>query len=221
MRRATFDLIGLPPTPEEIDAFLKDDSPEAFTKVVDRLLASPHYGERWARHWLDVARYGEDQAHSFQPRLFPYGYRYRDWLVKALNSDMPYDRFLTEQIAGDLIDGPDREDRLAAVGYFALGPHYYGNAIAEELDDRVDTLCRGMLGLTVACARCHDHKFDPIPTKDYYSLAGIFASTQYKEYPMADAKTAAEFERGQALIKSKNDEMASFLKAESARLSAR
>jgi mono/diheme cytochrome c family protein len=182
LRRVTFDVIGLPPTPEEIDAFLGDDSPGAFAKVVDRLMASPHYGERWARHWLDVARYGEDQAHSFQPRKYPDGFRYRDWVVRAFNSDLPYDRFIIEQIAGDLLDGADRPDRLAATGYFALGPVYYGRAVADELDDRIDTLCRGFLGLTVACARCHDHKFDPIAQKDYYSLQGIFASTDYKEY---------------------------------------
>jgi hypothetical protein len=146
------------------------------------LLASPQYGERWARHWLDVARYGEDQAHTFEARKYPDGYRYRDWLVLALNADMPYDRFITEQIAGDLLDGPDRQGSLAALGFFALGPVYYGKAVADELDDRVDTLTRGFLGLTVACARCHDHKFDPISTKDYYALAGIFASTDYKEY---------------------------------------
>jgi mono/diheme cytochrome c family protein len=182
IRRATFDLIGLPPTPEEIDAFLADDSPEAFARVVDRLLASPHYGERWGRHWLDVARYGEDQAHTFQARKYPDGYRYRDWVVKAFNADLPYDEFVREQIAGDLLDGPDRADRLAATGFFALGPVYYGKATADELDDRVDTLTRGFLGLTVACARCHDHKFDPIPTRDYYSLAGVFAGTDYREY---------------------------------------
>jgi cytochrome c553 len=182
IRRATFDLIGLPPTPEEIDAFLADDSPEAFSKVVDRLLASPHYGERWGRHWLDVARYGEDQAHTFQSRKYPDGFRYRDWVVKAFNDDLPYDRFIMEQIAGDLLDGPDRAEHLAATGYFALGPVYYGRATADELDDRVDTLTRGFLGLTVACARCHDHKFDPIPQRDYYSLAGVFASTDYREY---------------------------------------
>jgi cytochrome c553 len=182
IRRASFDLIGLPPTPEEIDAFLNDRAPDAWEKVVDRLLASPHYGERWARHWLDVARYGEDQAHTFEARKYPDGFRYRDWVVRAFNADMPYDRFITEQIAGDLLDGPDRPGRLAALGFFSLGPVYYGKAVADELDDRVDTLTRGFLGLTVACARCHDHKFDPISSKDYYGLAGVFASTDYKEY---------------------------------------
>ncbi len=211
IRRVTFDLIGLPPTPGEVEAFLADDSPEAFARVVDRLLASPRYGERWGRHWLDVARYGEDQAHTFEARLYPNGFRYRDWVVRALNDDMPYDQFVTEQIAGDLIDGPGRDDRLAALGFFALGPVYYGNAIADERDDRVDTLSRGFLGLTVSCARCHDHKFDPIPTKDYYALAGIFACTKYKEYPAAPSEVVKAYEKAQAFIKAKTDEIDTFL----------
>ena len=210
IRRAAFDLTGLPPSPAEIDAFLNDESGEAFTKVVDRLLASPNYGERWGRHWLDVARYGEDQAHTFEARLYPQGYLYRDWVVKALNADMPYDRFITEQIAGDLIEGPGRESRLAALGFFALGPVYYGNAIADERDDRIDTLCRGVLALTVSCARCHDHKFDPIPTQDYYSLAGVFASTEYKEYPAAPKAVVEAFNRAAGTLKKKTTEVDAF-----------
>src|SRR5438094_2550325 len=127
IRRVTFDLTGLPPRPEETDAFLKDDAPDAFAKVVDRLLASPQYGERWARHWLDVARYGEDQAHTFQARMYPNGFRYRDWVVSSFNNDLPYDRFIIEQIAGDLlpnVDESERLKRLPARGYFALGPVY-------------------------------------------------------------------------------------------------
>lgn len=197
LRRATFDLIGLPPTPAELEDFLADESRDAFVKVVDRLLASPQYGERWARHWLDVARYGEDQAHDFKPRKYPDGFRYRDWVVKAFNTDVPYDRFIKMQIAGDLVapasSGPVSQagsvrdaDNIAALGYFALGPVYYGGAIDDEYDDRIDTLSRGFLGLTVSCARCHDHKFDPIPTKDYYSLLGVFSSTEYKEYVLKD-----------------------------------
>ncbi|MBV9124185.1 MAG: DUF1549 domain-containing protein, partial [Planctomycetes bacterium] len=156
IRRATFDLIGLPPTPEEVEVFVHDSRPDAFARVVDRLLASPHYGERWARHWLDVARYGEDQAHTFEARHYPNGFRYRDWLIKALNADMPYDCFLKEQIAADLLDEPDRLERLPALGFFALGPVYYGDAKKlDQMDDRIDTLTRGLLGLTVACARCH------------------------------------------------------------------
>ncbi|HLK55581.1 MAG TPA: PSD1 and planctomycete cytochrome C domain-containing protein [Chthonomonadaceae bacterium] len=187
IRRASFDLIGLPPTPQEVDAFLNDTSPNAWEKVVDRLLASPHYGERWGRYWLDIARYGEDQAHSFEPRLYPQGFRYRDWVARALNSDMPYDRFVKEQIAADLLDGPDRQEQLPALGFFALGPVYYGDAkMYDQYDDRIDTLARGFLGLTVACARCHDHKYDPITQKDYYALAGVFASTAYIEVPVSE-----------------------------------
>jgi mono/diheme cytochrome c family protein len=182
LRRVTFDLTGLPPTVAELDAFLNDHSPEAFAHVVDRLLNSPHYGERWTRHWLDVARYGEDQAHSFQPRLYPHGYRYRDWLIRAFNDDLPCDRFLKEQIAADLLDEPNPMERAPALGFFSLGPVYYGDRLKlDQYDDRIDTLMRGVLGLTVACARCHDHKFDPISTQDYYSLVGVIASTDYNE----------------------------------------
>jgi Protein of unknown function (DUF1553)/Protein of unknown function (DUF1549) len=166
---------------------------------VDRLLASPAFGERWARHWLDVARYGEDQAHTFQARLYPNGYRYRDWLIRAFNDDMPYDRFLKEQIAADLLDEPDRLGRLPALGFFALGPVYYGDARKlDQYDDRIDTLTRGVLGLTVACARCHDHKFDPIPQQDYYGLAGIFASTEYAEVPLVPPEAVEEAKRTQS-----------------------
>jgi mono/diheme cytochrome c family protein len=219
VRRAYFDLIGLPPAPEEVDDFVRDDAPDAFAKVVDRLLASPQYGERWGRHWLDVARYGEDQAHAFQPRLYPYGFRYRDWVSGALNHGMPFDQFVVEQIAGDLIDGPGRQDRLAALGFFACGPVYYGDG--KKLDqyaDRIDTLTRGFLGLTVACARCHDHKYDPIPTTDYYALEGVFASTDYLEAPDGTKEQIGAYDQGQAAIKAKDAEITAFLKAEAARL---
>jgi hypothetical protein len=219
IRRATFDLIGLPPTPDQIDSFIRDDAPSAFNRVVDRLLASPHYGERWGRYWLDVARYGEDQAHSFQPRLYPGGFRYRDWLVRALNRDLPYDQFVIEQIAGDLIDGPGRLDRLAALGFFACGPVYYGDSKKyDQYSDRVDTLTRGFLGLTVACARCHDHKYDPIPTTDYYALAGVFASSEYVEAPAVPKEQVEAYDKGQAAIRAKEKEITSFLKAEAERL---
>jgi mono/diheme cytochrome c family protein len=207
LRRVTFDLIGLPPTQEELAAFVSDDSPTAYEKVVDRLLASPHYGERWARHWLDVARYGEDQAHSFQPRLFPYGYRYRDWVVQAFNDDMPYDRFIVEQIAGDLLKDGDPIAHRAALGFFALGPHYYQDGAARkfveatELDDRIDTLTRGFLALTVSCSRCHDHKFDPIAQSDYYSLAGIFQSTKYEEMPLGSPDVIERYNQSQKEIR--------------------
>lgn len=195
IRRATLDLTGLPPTNDEIAAFQKDESPEAFAKVVDRLLASPHYGERWGRMWLDVARYGEDDYRSLDPMRrgynpYPYAYLYRDWVVRALSDDMPYDKFVKAQLAGDLMDEKERAHLLPGTGFLGLGPWFYDNGAvevtrADERHDRVDAVSRGMLGLTVACARCHDHKYDPIPSSDYYSLAGVFASTSYHEYPQA------------------------------------
>src|ERR1700685_2006428 len=195
IRRATLDLIGLPPTPEEIASFEKDTSPDAFEKLVDQLLASPRYGERWGRMWLDVARYGEDDYRSLTP--FPRGYRpypnawaYRDWVIQAFNDDMPYDQFVKAQLAGDLMDAKTRYKALPATGFLGLGPWYYDNGAvevtrADERHDRVDVVTRGFLGLTVACARCHDHKYDPIPQTDYYSLAGVFLNTAYHRYPLA------------------------------------
>jgi hypothetical protein len=221
IRRASFDLIGLPPAPEEIDSFVRDSSPDAYARVVDRLLASPHYGERWARYWLDVARYGEDQAHSFQPRLYPYGFKYRDWLIRAFNRDLPYDRFIVEQVAGDLAGGPEPErlERLAALGFFACGPVYYGDRNKlDQYADRIDTLTRGFLGLTVVCARCHDHKYDPIPTTDYYALEGVFASTDYVEVPAASKEQIEAYEKAQAAIAAKEKEITTLVKAEAERL---
>lgn len=183
IRRAYFDLIGLPPTPEDVDAFESDSRPDAFEKLVDRLLESPHYGERWGRHWLDVARYSDGFGGFLDNQGQPNAWRYRDWVIDALNHDLPFNEFIRLQIAGDLIDS---ENGQVATGFFALGPTYISDggdpeataqAKSETLDDRVDTLSRGILGLTVSCARCHDHKFDPIPQLDYYSLAGIFQNT--------------------------------------------
>lgn len=196
-RRLSFDLIGLPPTPAEIEAFATDSSPEARERVVERLLASPRYGERWARLWLDVARYAEDQAHivgSDRSLFYPNAYLYRDWVIRALNDDMPYDRFVRLQLAADLINPRDPSNH-AALGFIGLGPKYFSRnspaVMADEWEDRVDTVSRGLLGLTVACARCHNHKFDPIPTEDYYALAGVFASTRMFNRPLNDkvAKT--------------------------------
>lgn len=220
IRRLSFDLIGLPPTPEEVQAYINDTATDADEKVVDRLLASPHYGERWGRHWLDVARYAEDQAHTFQARNYPNGFRYRDWVVDALNRDLPYDRFVLAQIAGDLLPEGELTDRLTPLGFFALGPVYYADAgcapkaAADELDDRVDTLARGLLGLTVACARCHDHKFDPIPQRDYYSLAGVFGSTAYREAPLVPETVVKEFETAQQRIKEQQEMFDKFLDGE-------
>ncbi len=217
IRRLSYDLVGLPPSPEEVEAFAKDSAPDAYERLVERLLASPHYGERWGRIWLDIARYGEDQAHSFQPRLYPFGYRYRDWVFRAINRDLPYDRFLVEQIAGDLLDGPEssRIERLEALGFFACGPVYYGDAKKlDQYDDRIDTMCRGFLGLTVACARCHDHKYDPIPTSDYYALQGVFASTEYVEVPAAPREQVEAHDRAMAAIAEKEKAITAAVRAE-------
>ena len=208
LRRAYLDLSGLPPTPEEVAAFVDDSSPDAFAKVVDALLASPHYGERWGRHWLDVARYSDGIGGALDPEPLPEIWRYRDWVVAALNRDLPYDQFVRAQIAGDV----GAEDREAGIptGFFAVGPSYItdGNtdeavaqARAETLADRVDTFSRGFLGLTVACARCHDHKFDPITTKDYYALAGIFNNTATGLMPTSPQPVVTEFDAAQNAIK--------------------
>ncbi len=226
IRRVTFDLIGLPPTPDEVDAFLADDGPFAWERLIDRLLASPRYGERWARHWLDVARFGEDQAHTFKARMYPNGYRYRDWVVDSFNNDLPYDRFVVEQIAGDLLDGPqeERHEREIALGYFALGPVYYADAgcafkaSLDELDDRLDTLARGFLGLTIACARCHDHKFDPISQHDYYALAGVFQSSAYREAPLVAPDVVEKYDAAQQQVKNEEENLKKFVDGESTRL---
>jgi hypothetical protein len=192
IRRVSFDLVGLPPTPEEVEAFLADDSPGAYESLVDRLLASPRYGERWTQMWLDLMRYAEDQAHIVgdnKSLFFPNAYRYRDWLIEAFNEDLPYDEFVRLQLAADLLH-PDREDLQVATGFIGLGPKYYRRnspeVQAEEWENQVDTLTQGLLGLTVACARCHDHKYDPIATEDYYALAGVFAGTELFNRPLSD-----------------------------------
>jgi hypothetical protein len=189
IRRVTYDLTGLPPTPDETDAFLKDTSPKAFEKMVDRLLASQQYGERWGRHWLDVVRYSDtsgDNSDFPVPTMF----RYRNWVIAAFNKDEPYDSFLRDQIAGDIIAARDGlaetnreawQEKIIATGYLA-NARRFGSRILEfhlTIDDTIDNLGKGVLGLTVACARCHDHKFDPVPNSDYYALYGIFKSTAY------------------------------------------
>jgi cytochrome c553 len=188
IRRATFDLHGLPPTPEEVDAFLSDTSSEAFAKVIDRLLASPRYGERWARRWLDIARYADSNGMD-ENMAMAEAWRYRDYVVGAFNKDMPYDQFVQQQLAGDLLapaDDATNFERLVATAFLVLGP----KMLAEDdpvkmemdiIDEQVDTIGRALMGLSLGCARCHDHKFDPIPTADYYSLAGIFKSTKTME----------------------------------------
>ena len=186
IRRATFDLTGLPPTPEEIDAFLRDTASSAFARVIDRLLASTHYGERWGRHWLDVVRYADTAGDSADYPI-PQAHRYRDYVIAAFNHDKPYDRFVQEQIAGDLMASEgdsEKNEQLTATGFIALSRRFGVNPAAAHhltIEDTLDTIGRAVLGLSMSCARCHDHKFDPISMEDYYALYGIFASTRYPD----------------------------------------
>ena len=189
IRRLSFTLTGLPPSIEDVEEFNRNNTPEAYSKMVDKYLSTKSYAERWGRHWLDVARYAEDQAHTFGVKPNNDAYKYRDWVIKAFDNDMPYTDFIRYQISADLMQEPARTENLAALGFFGLGAQYYKNtdaarAIADELDDRIDTLSRGFLGLTVSCARCHDHKYDPIPTQDYYSIAGVFHSSKLNNTPL-------------------------------------
>ncbi|HLX63237.1 MAG TPA: PSD1 and planctomycete cytochrome C domain-containing protein [Planctomycetota bacterium] len=211
IRRATFDLIGLPPTPEEIDAFQADTSPDAFAKVIDRLLASPRYGERWARYWLDVARYADTKGYVFEEeRRYPYSYVYRDWVIRAINEDVPYDQFLIRQIAADKLP-PSKDNRdLAAMGFLLLGRRFLNNQ-ADIIDDRLDVLMRGTQALTIGCARCHDHKFDAITQKDYYGLYGVFASSnEPKELPLlGNAEVTPTTQQYEKEVKAKEAELES------------
>lgn len=201
LRRLCFDLTGLPPSPQQLDTFCSPTSDQTTEQLVDELLSSDAYGQKWARLWLDVARYAEDQAHivgSNKSLFYPNAWMYRDWVIDAFNQDLPYDDFIRLQLAADLLQ-PDNDDVQPALGFIGLGPKYYRRndpeVRAEEWEDRVDVVSRGLLGLTVACARCHDHKYDPVPTEDYYALAGIFASTEMYNRPLdesIDAKEAAK-----------------------------
>ena len=198
LRRATFDLTGLPPTPQEIRDFLNDTRKDAFARVVDRLLASPAYGERWGRHWLDVARYADSNGVD-ENLVYASAWRYRDYVIRAFNQDKPIDRFIHEQIAGDLLPSTGQEDldhdKTTATGYLVLGPKMLAedDPVKQEediIDEQIDTLGKTFMGLTLGCARCHDHKFDPIPQTDYYALAGIFKSTK----TMMNFKNMAEWQ---------------------------
>ena len=178
-RRLAFHLHGLPASADEAESLANDPSPNAYQRHLDRLMASPRYGERWARHWMDVARYADNKGYVFQEeRRYPYAYTYRDWLVSAFNRDLPYDDFIRQQIAGDHV-AKSQEDpsAYAAMGFLTLGRRFL-NREPDIIDDRIDVVTRGFLGLTVSCSRCHDHKFDPIPIEDYYSLYGVFASSE-------------------------------------------
>ena len=205
IRRATIDLTGLPPTPEEVRAFLADSAPNAFEKVVDRLLSSPLYGERWGRYWLDIARYTDDLLVLKAPAF----YQYRDWVIRAFNEDMPYDLFVKAQIAGDLLPGVDNQKLLPALTIFIDPSSEFSD------DDRVDVTTRGFLGLTAACAQCHDHKYDPIPTQDYYSLLGVFRNTKYREVALSPTDVVDEYQMRKKLLDDADKAIAEFLQTES------
>jgi len=228
IRRVTYDLIGLPPTLEEVDAFVADTSHDAFDKLVDRLLESPHYGERWGRRWLDVVRYGEDDTRGLAKdgsgiEKYASAYVYRDWVVQAMNDDMPYDDFVRAQIAGDLVGKEERPKMIGGLGFLGSGPWYYDiaeplTARADERHDRVDVTTRGFLGITVGCARCHDHKFDPISTEDYYALAGVFYNTDYHEYPVAPEPEVEAFQKKKEYVDALEKALAKYLETEGEQL---
>ncbi len=220
IRRLYFDLIGLPPDEAEFAAAFDDDNPDWLSRLVSRLLGSPHFGEHWGRHWLDVARYGEDDFSGTAVIPYANAWRYRDWVVQAMNQDVPYDRFLMAQLAGDRMNDPSL---LPATGLLGLGPWYYGIAQpaqsrADERHDRVDMVTRGMLGVTVACARCHDHKYDPFTARDYYALAGVFARTAYKECPLVPEAEVKAWKKHKDEMDSAEKELNKFLTEQSARL---
>ncbi len=199
--RAYLDLTGLKPSYEEVESFANDKDPQAYEKLIERLLASPRYGERWGRYWLDVARYAENGDTGGNRQAYPYAWRYRDWVIESFNNNLSYDQFIKQQLAADLMSGTSRND-LRALGYLGMAPSEWkekklskeliDNLLLEEWDERVDAVGRGMLGLSVACARCHDHKFDPISQKDYYGLAGVFASTSPAIRPLREIDSATE-----------------------------
>ena len=207
IRRAYIDLTGLPPAFEEVRAFERDSSAGAFAKVVDKLLASPHYGERWARYWLDVARYSDDRMDSDVDLPYPNSFRYRNWVIDAFNSDMPYDLFVKAQIAGDQLE---KKELAVGLGFYGLSP--------ELTDDRVDVTTRGFMALTGACAQCHDHKFDPIPTKDYYALQGVFSSTKRAEFELAPADQVKAYKAQEKKINEIKKRIETFLKGQAEEL---
>ncbi len=220
IRRAYLDLTGLPPAYEEVQAFVQDSAPDAYTRIVDRLLASPRYGERWGRYWLDVARYADDRLDSDVELPYPNSFRYRDWVIQSFNEDLPYDKFVKAQIAGDQIDGGTNKQLAVGLGFYGLSP--------ELTDDKVDVTTRGFLALTGACAQCHDHKFDPIPTKDYYALQGVFSSTKRAQLELAPAEEVKRYNdqekrvnevkaRVEQFLHQQADELAEMLASESPR----
>lgn len=236
LRRAKLDLHGLPPTEEEMKEFLSDTGPGAFARLVDRLLASPRYGEQWGRHWLDVARYADSTGLDEDLRL-PYSWRYRDYVINAFNEDLPYDRFVREQLAGDLMPaahpGEVNAQGIVATGFLALGPKPLAQqdklrVLYDVVDEQIDTTSKAFMGVTIACARCHDHKFDPISTRDYYSLASIFASTKYFEdikafvskvyfAPLAPQEVYERYRQSQERVKARELQIDALLSTETRR----
>ncbi len=211
IRRATFDLTGLPPTWDEVTAFVNDKSPQAFEKVIDRLLDSPHYGERWGRHWLDIARYADTYGGSaIGFKKFPFSYTYRDYVIRALNADVPYNRFVKEQLAADQLGLKENDSALAALGFLTVGMQFRNPH--DTLDDQIDVVTRGLLGLTVTCARCHDHKYDAIPTDDYYSLYATLGSSRLPQrLPMIgqtpDTKSYRDYQAALSQRQEQHDDM--------------
>lgn len=212
IRRATFDLTGLPPSWEEVQGFMADASPDAREKVLDRLLNSPRYGERWGRHWLDLARYADTHGGSaIGFTRFPFSYTYRDYVIRSFNADVPYEQFVTEQIAADQLGLKENDPALAGLGFLTVGMQYRNRH--DVIDDQIDVVSRGLMGLTVACARCHDHKFDAISTRDYYSLyAALAASGVPDSLPVIDSgKTndaRRDYQRELVRLQTRHDEMA-------------
>ena len=220
LRRVTYDLTGLPPTYEELKAFEADKSPNAYEKVIDRLLASPRYGEKWARHWMDVVRYGEDdyRVAKIPDRVekYPFAYLYRDWLINSINDDLPYDQFIKAQLGADLMDDKIRPPVIPALGMHGTGVWSYQDnpapiERADEWHDKVDVTTKAFLGLTVGCARCHDHKYDAIPQRDYYSLASVFASSHYKAYPQVDKAVVDTYDKASKQLEGKEKDLKKFL----------
>jgi Protein of unknown function (DUF1553)/Protein of unknown function (DUF1549)/Planctomycete cytochrome C len=211
IRRVYFDLIGLPPSADEIERFVREYAAKpqaAYEALIDQLLASPHYGETQARHWLDLARYSDTKGYVFQEdRNYPYAYTYRDWVIRAFYDDMPYDRFIQLQLAADRLNPTDKRD-LAAMGFLTVGRRFLNN-IHDIIDDRLDVTCRTFMGVTVGCARCHDHKYDPIPAKDYYSLYGVFASSvEPKDLPLiGEPERNADYLRFEQDLKKREDDL--------------
>ena len=209
IRRAYLALTGLPPTFAQVQGFEQDQAPDAFAKVVDQLLGSPHYGERWARHWLDVARYSDDRMDSDVDLPYPNSFRYRNWVIEAFNQDLPYDLFVKAQIAGDQLG---QKELAVGLGFYGLSP--------ELTDDRVDVTTRGFLGLTGACAQCHDHKFDPIPAKDYYALQGVFSSTRRSEFALAPGEQVQAYKAQEKKVNEVKKRIEQFLKVQAEELAA-